>query len=369
VDHGADVNLASNRGWDALHMAAHQGKVELVTLLCNADAVVDSCTPESRWTALQVATFNGHTAVVRALLRAHADCNYPMEYDRYQVSPLFVAAMSGDMESAQELLGAGAMVDMSNVTIGKLGTPLHAAASEGHTRMVEMLIAAGASLEILNSEHESPLGAAAFMGHGEVVHSLLRAGAVVDSDRFARPPLLLAISSGSLLAVQALCVYGAKRSSITCPITSSNSSESVCEWWRSTASWSTPLHYVAFHSVARTRALLRDGADPNAGQSGSTPLTIAKRVCAAAKKPNQCDSARLLLRAAEPWSPHNHDLFPHRVRARAVSLFMIGELLQRSQRFDGKEQAIKDVWVFFVMPHALESERVQATQMAMRTPV
>ena len=70
------------------------------------------------------------------------------------------------------------------------------------------------------------------------------------------------------------------------------------------------------------------------------------------------DMAALLLEAAEPWSPHTHELFPAAARARAVELTLLGELLCRSDgmhaMLGGGERALMDVWRDCVVPHAVE---------------
>ena len=63
--------------------------------------------------------------------------------------------------------------------------------------------------------------------------------------------------------------------------------------------------------------------------------------------------AELVLRAAEPWSPDNHELFPAAARARAVFVAWVGRQLARSLRLRGSG-GLADVWVPFVMPHAVE---------------
>ena len=52
-------------------------------------------------------------------------------------------------------------------------------------------------------------------------------------------------------------------------------------------------------------------------------------------------AARLVLRAAEPWSKANHDLFPAAVRTRAVESMSLGSMLSRDPRY-GEE--MRDIW-------------------------
>ena len=56
--------------------------------------------------------------------------------------------------------------------------------------------------------------------------------------------------------------------------------------------------------------------------------------------------AQLVLRAAAPWSPHNHALFPRAARCRAVALLRIGFALEFQKNLGG----IGALWVALVMP-------------------
>ena len=52
----------------------------------------------------------------------------------------------------------------------------------------------------------------------------------------------------------------------------------------------------------------------------------------------------LLQRAARPWSPETHELFPARARARAVELLFLGHQLAVQPRFADKHRALVDCW-------------------------
>ena len=70
------------------------------------------------------------------------------------------------------------------------------------------------------------------------------------------------------------------------------------------------------------------------------------------------DSARLVMQAAEEWSPASHALWPDALRARAVVLMRLGWLLARSTAppgpFVGEEQGLSDAWQERVIPLALK---------------
>ena len=67
---------------------------------------------------------------------------------------------------------------MSSFSLAQEGnTPLHCAAFYGHVAVAEMLIAAGAEVNLANNYGMTPLRWAARNGHLEVVQLLLRHGA------------------------------------------------------------------------------------------------------------------------------------------------------------------------------------------------
>ena len=122
-------------------------------------------------------------------------------------------------------------------------------------------------------------------------------------------------------------------------------------WLVRSRQWTTPLHHLATVGADRARALLRGGADLRAAAAGAdapTPLSLAERLRADGSAPAG-SAADLVLRAAEPWSPQTHHLFPSEARARAVELWLLGVQFSREDR-----SAVGDVWMAFVVPSAVQ---------------
>eukprot|EP00966_Prymnesium_polylepis_P120887 2793513-Prymnesium_polylepis.1 len=63
--------------------------------------------------------------------------------------------------------------------------------------------------------------------------------------------------------------------------------------------------------------------------------------------------AHLVLKVAAPWSPSTHELFASGVRERVVVLLLLGTQLSNQERFFRQENALKDLWLYFVMPLAV----------------
>lgn len=103
------------------------------------------------------------------------------EPERYQRSPLYLAARAGDVELVRRLLQEGASLDERN----RAGlTPLHAAAAAGHTEVTRLLLANCADRDARDYAQRTPLHLAIAAGSGEIVELLLRDGA----DPIARRP-------------------------------------------------------------------------------------------------------------------------------------------------------------------------------------
>ena len=84
-------------------------------------------------------------------------------------------------------------------------TALHVAAENGSLEAVDLLLEAGADMEVPDERERTPLHWAAFSGHLEVARHLLEAGADRDkSDHEQATPLLLASDAGHLEVVRLL---------------------------------------------------------------------------------------------------------------------------------------------------------------------
>jgi ankyrin repeat protein len=123
-------------------------------------------------TPLVVAAETGNVELVRMLLRAGADANLAVAGGE---TPLMTAARTGRREVVRELLAAGANPNAKEESKGQ--TALVWAAAAGHAGVVEELIAAKADYLIRLESGFTPLLFAARDGRAEVVEVLLRAGA------------------------------------------------------------------------------------------------------------------------------------------------------------------------------------------------
>jgi len=159
------------RQYSAAHIAAYNGKLEVLkSLLQEAPDLLDSRT-EYQNTPLQEAAENGKTEVVEWLLK-----NYPDSIqctNRIQDTPLHDAAHYGHMEVAKVLLKANKNLLNAVNTFGE--TALHEAVKEQNAEMVGFLLKEGADTSIeggAGSEEKTPLELAQ-KTHNKVIIDLL----------------------------------------------------------------------------------------------------------------------------------------------------------------------------------------------------
>jgi ankyrin repeat protein len=86
--------------------------------------------------------------------------------DRKNRTPLYLAAITGDLDIVELLLRYNAYVDARSV---KGWRPLHNAARSGYWEMVELLVAYGASVNVWDNDGYSPLD----MAEGDDVREFL----------------------------------------------------------------------------------------------------------------------------------------------------------------------------------------------------
>uniref|UniRef100_A0A2K5EJ07 Ankyrin repeat and SAM domain-containing protein 6 n=1 Tax=Aotus nancymaae TaxID=37293 RepID=A0A2K5EJ07_AOTNA len=126
LDHGADVNAQNRLGASVLTVASRGGHLGVVKLLLEAGAFVDHHHPSGEQpglgssrdepldiTALMAAIQHGHEAVVRLLMEWGADPNRAARTVSW--SPLMLAALTGRLGVAQQLVEKGANPDHLSV--------------------------------------------------------------------------------------------------------------------------------------------------------------------------------------------------------------------------------------------------------------
>ena len=200
LESGVDVDkVRKNDGATPLNMTPRQGR-EGVTVkhLLKAEAHVDdkATTESGISTPIYMAAQNGDEEVVDQVLEAGAHVNMPLKNRRS--TPLYIAALRGHEGVVEQLLKAEA--DVNQARACDETTPLYIAAQKGHEGVVEQLLKAKADVnKTATSDGATSLYIAAEQGHEGVVEQLLKAGADPNTERARgkyRSPLSIAALEG-----------------------------------------------------------------------------------------------------------------------------------------------------------------------------
>uniref|UniRef100_A0A0D3JBC8 Uncharacterized protein n=1 Tax=Emiliania huxleyi (strain CCMP1516) TaxID=280463 RepID=A0A0D3JBC8_EMIH1 len=145
---------------------------------------------------------------------------------------------------------------------------------------------------------------------------LLDASAAVDQAwNNGSTPLSMACAEGHLEVAKLLSSYGASRAATPFgtpeEVANRAGHADLAAWLVASRGW-TPLAHLETLTAARATSLLRSGASLREGEP--TPL---QRAAGGAG-----EAAALVRRAAAPWSPASHSLFPAAARARAALLVL-----------------------------------------------
>lgn len=172
LDAGADINDAN--GW-ALQTAAAEGHYEIVQELINRGAEVNACTQNANFaagTALQGACESSKSDIVSLLLEKGANPNLGLGTDS---PPILAACQRGEAHILEMLVNAKADVDVFGGYDSS--TPLINAAAYLPKESLQVLLNAGADINLPDNDGDTALIVAAARGDVEAVTFLLDNGA------------------------------------------------------------------------------------------------------------------------------------------------------------------------------------------------
>jgi ankyrin repeat protein/WD40 repeat protein len=232
LEHGANVNLGSYSL--PINKAATDDKIEIIDLLLQYGADVNV---SNRWgSALHDATRSNQLNAVQFLVQHGADLSYTDSFDGS--TALGCALKNGHSKIVQVLIEAGAKFPFDTPDKNELfiqsagcgclqqveylihngagidicGTPaILQAAKNGHTSVVEFLLQAGVNVCSADNEKDTSLHLAAKNGHLPVVNLLLCNGADVNAaNNYGETPLHLSAENGHLEVAKQLISNGAE---------------------------------------------------------------------------------------------------------------------------------------------------------------
>jgi ankyrin repeat protein len=250
LSQGADVNTRADDGSTALLWAAHGNDLETANLLLRAGADPNAAN-DFRMTPLSQACVNASAALVESLLKAGANPNTPVGTGE---TPLMTCAKSGSTDAVRTLIAHDAAVNAKEPVQNQ--TALMWAAAEHHPAVVKTLIDAHADLNAHSKQGYTALHFAAREGDQECVKVLLAAG--MDVNIRTQPD-----ASETKASTETLVAGRARTIGLGGTYYRKNPS---------TAGYTPLLVATVRGQVALALFLLDQGADPNAGDAGFTPL-------------------------------------------------------------------------------------------------
>lgn len=134
------VNWTNSKGWSALHEACNEGDLQVVLALLDAGAVVAQGDSKLEMTVLQVAAYNGHCNIIRALSDHGAEID---QKTRGAITALRIAVDAGSMEAVEALLGLGASMYGIDENRGTQHTLYEFAVYRGEYEIADLLLVRG----------------------------------------------------------------------------------------------------------------------------------------------------------------------------------------------------------------------------------
>ena len=266
LEAGADPRIATEEGNSALHLAAIQGRADIVKDILRLRVVEDILNSKggvSQATPLAYAVNYSHTDVVHLLLEAGAD---PRVTTNAGDSALHLVGLLGQVDIAKEILRLHSSEDLLNARGGKSqATALAYAVDRSYADVVHVLLEAGADPGVRIGSGESAIDIAARKGEVDILMDILR---LLPGDRLVKgigggsgsTPLIMATVEGHTAAVRILLQAGVPVDAVD-------------------IAGNRALHYAAARGgVEIVQCLLSAGADPSCGdRDGITALHHAAK--------------------------------------------------------------------------------------------
>ncbi|KAH7210005.1 ankyrin repeat-containing domain protein [Fusarium oxysporum] len=161
-------------------------------------------------TPLFIASYNGHTEVVKTLLEHGAEATLHV-LNCHNISPLWAASFNGSSEIVKELLYHGAGKTITTPGLGD-ETPLHAAATENHAEVLKLLLEVPAvPVNQKTTYGFTPLFIASRNGYHDMVELLLSVDSIekYSESWLGLNPLFAAVANGHLQVTKLLISKGA----------------------------------------------------------------------------------------------------------------------------------------------------------------
>lgn len=165
LDAGSNPLATDDGGINAMHLAAREGKIEIVRLLSKNKQLIDSKTWNNS-TPFMLAAREGHLEVCLELVKDGAD---PLATDITGYTAMHHAAKCGKITIIRMLSTYGELINSKSK---KGDTPLILASEAGHLKVCELLLKAGANPDVVDQDGLNALNWATKVGETKIVNLL-----------------------------------------------------------------------------------------------------------------------------------------------------------------------------------------------------
>lgn len=182
IEAGAEYNFRDDDGVTPLMAVASQGHLEGQTLIL--DKLKETMTDSELKEHINMLSFSGGSSVMFAAAGGHYNCTKQLMDLGADINAI-AKATSDYMEKLTKLIEGGKVDDEDPHVDGV--TALHVAAQSGHLTTVELLLAAGANVDVKDDEDRTALMLAVKGNYGKISALLVKSGAnpntkYVDAD-------------------------------------------------------------------------------------------------------------------------------------------------------------------------------------------
>jgi ankyrin repeat protein len=207
INEGGDPN-ACIKGVQPLILACEYGLDDVARQLIEKGARVGEQSRNGD-TALFLACIKGHDRCVRVLIEHGVDVNVP---NKNQSFPLMMASHEGHAQTVAALLEGGprSPAAMLNVKDMVGSRALHYAAVKGRTHVAQLLLDAGAEIDLQSADGYTALMRATYCGHEDCAMLLIERGSNENSrDTNGATALICACGKGFSSLAMKLLDHGA----------------------------------------------------------------------------------------------------------------------------------------------------------------
>ena len=167
LKHGASTSATTKQGFTPLHLAAFAGSLELTKLLIDSGADLDS-KAKNGLAPIHLAAQTGSVNVLSHLLDQPCD----LGQTKSGCNVVHVSAHHGNVEVFEALINSSAIsLESINTTNNAGMTPLHHAAQQGHAKIYQMLVDAGADQKVQTKNGYTPIDIAHRLGYVSIIEN------------------------------------------------------------------------------------------------------------------------------------------------------------------------------------------------------